>query len=72
MITGVNGGCRIDMFLLFDLPEREKYSLLYKAQPFRILENDTNKCYTEYLRFSIDGLKNDQEKLRRLFEALPK
>lgn len=72
MITGINGDVWVDLFLLFDLPEREKYSLLYKAQPFLILENKTHKYDVEYLRYAMDGVKNDQEKLYRLFEALPK
>jgi hypothetical protein len=54
------------------MPEREKFQLLYRAQPFRILDFKKHSMDLDYLRYAIDGVKKNQEDLKKLFVSLPR
>lgn len=72
MITGPNGDLWYDLFLRLELPEQEKYNILYQAQPFRILNNKEHVKNLEHVRYALDGAKLDDDSLKKLFEELPK
>jgi hypothetical protein len=72
LIEGSNGDLWCDLFLQTNLPESEKFRILYHSQPFKILENKTHLHNIEYVRFAFDGVKNNHQKMKSLFEKLPK
>jgi len=72
LITGSNGDLWCDLFLKVNLPEFDKFKILYQAQPFKILENEINLKSVELIRCAIDGVKNNHRKMTTLFEKLPK
>ena len=72
MIKGPNGDLWFDLFIQVNMPEREKFQLLYRAQPFRILDFKKHSMDLDYLRYAIDGVKKNQEDLKKLFVSLPR
>ena len=72
LITGQNGDLWCDLFLKVNLPEFDKFRILYQAQPFKILENEINLKSVELIRCALDGVKNNHRKMTTLFEKLPK
>lgn len=71
MITGPNGDLWVELFLKMELPETEKYRLLYQAQPHELLKNEEHRMDVEYVRCAIDGLKCNHKKLKAFFAELP-
>jgi hypothetical protein len=72
MITGPNGDLWVEIFLMMELPEREKYRLLYQAQPREILKNKEHCLDVEFVRCAIDGVKCSHKKLKAFFAELPR
>jgi hypothetical protein len=71
LITGANGDLWYDLYLKMDIPEREKYSFLYQAQPRLILDNEVHRFDVDYVRCAIDGVKCSHKKMKALFADLP-
>ena len=71
MLLGPNGDVWVEIFLMMDLPEEEKYRLLYQAQPRQILKNEAHRMDVEYVRCAIDGVKCSHKKLKALIADLP-
>lgn len=71
LITGANGDLWYDLYLKMDIPEREKYSFLYQAQPRLILKNEVHRLDVDYVRCAIDGVKCSHKKMKALFADLP-
>jgi hypothetical protein len=55
-----------------NLPEFDKYRILYQAQPLKIFENKKSLKSVELVRCAIDGVKNNHQKMKSLFSKLPK
>lgn len=71
LIKGPNGDLWCKLFLKTNIPEFEKYQVLYQAQPYEILKNKRHLENIEFIRFAIDGAKNNHQKMKILFEKLP-
>lgn len=71
MITGSNGDLWVELFLQMNLPDNEKYQLLYQAQPQMILKDKNHRNDPELIRCALDGVKGSHKKLKALFEKLP-
>lgn len=71
LITGPNGDLWCNLFMKVNLPEFEKYRILYQAQPFKIFENKKSLKSVELVRCAIDGVKNNHQKMKSLFSKLP-
>lgn len=72
LITGPNGDLWCNLFMKVNLPEFDKYRILYQAQPFKIFENKKSLESIELVRCAIDGVKNNHQKMKSLFNKLPK
>lgn len=71
LITGPNGDLWCSLFMKVNLPEFDKYRILYQAQPFKIFENKKSLKSIELVRCAIDGVNNNHQKLTTLFNKLP-
>jgi hypothetical protein len=71
MITGPNGDLWCELFLMMKIPEKQKYQQLYQARPSLLLENEAHQKEVEYVLCALDGGKDSDERMEKLFSNLP-